>query len=97
MLFRSFVKKWRMDTYRESSIYQEFASFLAELDPEKILAFKPSEKQQQRFSQLLEQRRTNELAPEELEELSYFFTLEKIIRLAKAKALTLIVHESVPV
>ncbi len=37
----------------QSNVYDELAEFLASLAPEKVLAFKPSEKKQQRLSELL--------------------------------------------
>ncbi|MFN4256202.1 MAG: hypothetical protein ACK4Q5_14470 [Saprospiraceae bacterium] len=82
-----------MDTAAATSIYQEFAEFLAMLAPERVLAFRPSERQQNRLSHLLEAKKTGALSPSQESELEHFFTLERIMRLAKAKALTLIVNE----
>lgn len=84
-----------MDTTIGTSIFQEFAAFLALLSPEKVIAYHPSAGQQKRLSQLLELKQTGSLSPAQESELEHFFTIERIMRLAKAKALTLIVHEPI--
>ncbi len=77
----------------QNIIYDELAEFLASLGPEKVLAYKPSEKKQQRFSELLGLQETRDLTLAEKMEMEHFFTLERIIRIAKAHALTLLAHE----
>lgn len=77
----------------EISMYEEFATFLAQLAPEKILAYRPSEKQQSRLSFLLAQKQSHTLADGEEAELQHFFAIERIIRFAKTHALTLLVDE----
>ena len=72
----------------QSNVYDELAEFLASLAPEKVLAFKPSEKKQKRLSELLELQQTRSLTALEKMEMEHFFTLERIIRVAKAHALT---------
>ncbi len=79
----------------QSNVYDELAEFLASLAPEKVLAFKPSEKKQKRLSELLELQQTRSLTALEQMEIEHFFTLERIIRVAKAHALTLLDHELV--
>ena len=79
----------------QSNVYDELAEFLASLAPEKVLAFKPSEKKQKRLSELLELQQTRSLTALEQMEMEHFFTLERIIRVAKAHALTLLAHELV--
>ncbi len=79
----------------QSNVYDELAEFLASLAPEKVLAFKPSEKKQKRLSELLELQQTRSLTALEQMEMEHFFTLERIIRVAKAHALTLLSHELV--
>ena len=79
----------------QSNVYDELAEFLASLAPEKVLAFKPSEKKQHRLSELLLFQQSRDLTLAEKMEMDHFFTLERIIRVAKAHALTLLSHEPV--
>ena len=79
----------------QSNVYDELAEFLASLAPEKVLAFKPSEKKQKRLSELLELQQTRHLTALERMEMEHFFTLERIIRVAKAHALVLLSDELV--
>ncbi len=79
----------------QTNVYDELAEFLASLAPEKVLAFKPSEKKQQRLSELLVLQQSRDLTLGEKMEMDHFFTLERIIRIAKAHALTLLTNESV--
>ena len=79
----------------QSNVYDELAEFLASLAPDKVLAFKPSEKKQARLSELLSLQQSRALTPAEKTEMEHFFTLERIIRVAKAHALTLLSHEQV--
>lgn len=79
----------------QHSVYDDLAEFLASLSPEKVLAYQPSEKKQKRLSTLLDKKRSMELTAPEVEEMEHFFTLERIIRMAKTHALTLLTHEPV--
>jgi hypothetical protein len=74
----------------QSNVYDELAEFLASLAPEKVLAFKPSEKKQQQLNELLEQQQIRNLTALERVEMEHLFVLERIIRVAKAHALTLL-------
>lgn len=76
-------------------IYDDLAEFFAGLAPEKVLAFKPSVKLQERLSELLAQKQVASLSTEEKEELEHLFNLERIIRLAKAHAAQLLTHGKV--
>lgn len=77
----------------QQSVYDDLAEFLASLSPQKVLAYQPSEKKQRRLSELLSRKQAASLTESEANELEHFFTLERIIRLAKAHALTLLAHE----
>lgn len=81
--------------FQISNIYDELAEFLASLSPQKVLDFHPSEKKQQRLSELLEKKRSTLLTEEEEQELAGYFILERIIRTSKAHALMLLDHEPV--
>lgn len=77
------------------SVYDDLAEFLASLSPEKVLAYQPPEKKQVRLRELLSRRQDVALTDAEAMELEHFFTLERIIRLAKAHALTLLSNEPI--
>ncbi len=79
--------------FQASNVYDELAEFLASLSPEKVLNFHPSEQKQHRLSELLSKKAATPLSEEEVRELEGYFILERIIRTAKAHALTLIAHE----
>ncbi len=76
-------------------IYDDLAEFFAGLAPEKVLAFKPSVKLQERLSELLAQKQGAPLSADENEELEHLFNLERIIRLAKAHAAQILGHGKV--
>jgi hypothetical protein len=69
-----------------NSVYDEFAIFLANLSPRKILAYKSSAKAQERVNQLLEKNKINGLSEAENAEMERYMAIEHIVRLAKAKA-----------
>ena len=77
------------------SMFDDFARFMASLAPEKVLAFQPSARQQTRLSELLAFKQTRSLTADEQAELDYFFSIERILRLAKAEALSLLVYEPI--
>jgi hypothetical protein len=67
--------------------YFEFIDFIAAgTTPEQILAFRPSSMAQQRVEELIEREKDDHLSPDEKSELDYFFQLEHIFRVAKARA-----------
>jgi hypothetical protein len=55
---------------------------------EQILAIHPSPELQARMSQLLAQNKSSQLSPQEETELDRYLTLEHLVRLAKAQAIT---------
>lgn len=71
----------------QRSIYEELAEFMASMDPAKVMDYKASEEAQSRLEFLLEKKRDNKLSPDEQAELEHYFTVERIVRLAKARAL----------
>lgn len=71
-----------------SFILEELAELLAKMDPEKVIAFRTSEKAQERLEVLLEKNRAKEGLDElEKAELEQFMLVEHIVSLAKARAL----------
>lgn len=70
-----------------NSVYDELAFFLANLSPRKVLAYKASEKAQERVNVLLEKNASVGLTADENAEMERYMTVEHIVRLAKAKAM----------
>ena len=66
--------------------FDEIADFIAELNPAKLIALKPSEAVQQRLENLLLKNREEGLSDDEKHELERYLTLEHLISLAKARA-----------
>jgi hypothetical protein len=67
--------------------YLEFIDFIAAgTTPEKVVAFRPSSMAQQRVEELIAREKDDRLSPDEQSELDYFFQLEHILRVAKARA-----------
>ena len=72
------------------SVYDEVAAFMASMNPEKVIAFKPSKANQERLDNLLDKQRNEGLTPEEKSEIEHYLMLNRIIGLAKARALSLL-------
>lgn len=69
-------------------VFDELADLLASMDPDKVLAFRTSEKAQLRLDELLEKNKNPEgLSESEQSEMDQFMLLEHIVSLAKARAL----------
>lgn len=69
-----------------SAIFDEIVDFIATQNPERVLAFKASEKTSRRYEFLVQKEKTEGLDAAEKEELENFEILERIMRRAKAKA-----------
>ena len=69
-----------------SAIFDEIVDFIAAQNPERVLAFRASEKASQRYEVLVQKEKTEGLDAAEKEELENFEILERIMRRAKAKA-----------
>ena len=74
---------------QQADIYQDFADFIAGLSPEKLLNYYAPPKMQQRVELLIERKKEGVISKEEVAEMERYFTLEHIVRLAKARALRL--------
>ena len=69
------------------SIYDEIAAFVASMNPEKVVAFKPSKANQARLDWLLDKQKAQGLSEAERSELEHCLIINRIISLAKARAL----------
>jgi hypothetical protein len=72
------------------SIYDEVASFMASMNPAKVVAFKPSKKHQARLDFLLDKQKEEGLTADEKSEVEHYLMLNRIVGLAKARALNLL-------
>ncbi len=68
-------------------IYDEIAVFMANRDPAKVLAFKPSSTSQERLDHLLDKQKETGLSIGEISELEHYLIINRIVGLAKARAL----------
>lgn len=66
--------------------YEEVIDFIADTNPAKVLAFRPSEATKQRVSDLIYREKTTGLSPEEKSELDHYMQLEHLMRMAKIRA-----------
>ena len=68
-------------------VYLELIEFIAAgTTPEQVIAFRPSATAQERVEELISKSKDDHLSPDEQAELDYFFQLEHILRVAKARA-----------
>ena len=73
------------------SIYDEVATFMASMNPVKVVAFKASEAHQARLDLLLDKQQDEDLTADEKSEIEHYLMLNRIIGLAKARAINLLV------
>ena len=72
------------------SIYDELSGFIASMNPEKVVAFKPSKANQDRLDALLDKQKETELTVEEKTELEHYLIINRIVGLAKARAIKML-------
>lgn len=68
-------------------LYNQMAEMIALVEPEKLKKLKASNEMQTRFNLLMEKHKQNDISVEEKDELDHFIVLERLIRLAKVKAI----------
>ena len=67
-----------MDNSSVTSIYRDFAEFLAVLSPEKIMSYHPSKTQQNRLEELIKIKHEGTLTKAQKVELEHFKTIENL-------------------
>lgn len=72
------------------SVYNEVAEFMANMNPSRVIAFKPSDANQSRFDFLLDKQENSRLSNEEKNELEHYLILNRVVGLAKARALDIL-------
>ena len=71
-----------------SVAYLDLMDYLIEkATPEEILAYKASEKEEQRAAELLEKNSAGTLTPEESEELQQMLEVDRLVSVLKSRAL----------
>lgn len=74
----------------KSSVFDEISTFIAGMNPEKVASFKPSAAHQQRLDWLLAKQKDTPLSPEEKNEVEQYLMLNRLVGLAKARALQML-------
>ena len=69
-----------------TTAYDEVIDFIAGTSPEKVIAFRPSTKMQERVSILLFKEKNATLTATEKSELDNYLVIEHLMRMAKARA-----------
>ncbi|WP_428655490.1 hypothetical protein [Runella sp.] len=74
----------------ELSVFDEISLFIAGMNPKKVVAFKPSPVHQQRLDLLLDKQKDTSLSAEEKSELEHYLIINRIVGLAKARAVKML-------
>lgn len=77
---------------KDLSPYTELAEFIAQMNPEKTLAFKIPDRVGRRARALLEKQQLESLSAEERHEMESYLAMEALINLAKAEARLILAH-----
>jgi len=85
---RGLARAWSLEDTAMSALkaYDEVIDFIAAINPDKVLAFRPSEATKQRVSELIYREKTTGLSSEEKAELDHYMWLEHVMRMAKIRA-----------
>jgi len=75
---------------KESFVYDELSDFIAKMNPKKVINFKPSASNQQRVDALFIKQKEEMLSLEEKSELEQYLIINRIIGLAKARAIKML-------
>lgn len=75
---------------QSKSVYEELSDFIAGMNPQKVIAFKASESNQERLDFLSEKQKEAGLSIEEKSEVEHHLIINRIIGLAKVRAMQMI-------
>ncbi|MEZ0487431.1 hypothetical protein [Fibrella aquatica] len=75
---------------RPTSVFDEVSAFIAGMDPQKVANFKPSRTHQKRLDFLLDKQKDTPLTAEEKSEVEQYLMLNRIVGLAKARAIKML-------
>lgn len=74
----------------ETPVFNEISNFIAGMNPEKVINFKASDSSQDRLDSLLYKQKTESLSEDEKSELEHYLIINRIVGLAKARALKML-------
>lgn len=66
--------------------FDDLATFIAEIDPQKVLTYRPTQEAQKRVEELIRREKIEVITPMETEELEHYLLAEHVIRMAKIRA-----------
>jgi len=69
-----------------ANVYDQIADFMANMSPQKVVAFQASDTNQKRLDFLLDKQKMEGLSDKEKSELEHYLIINRIIGLAKARA-----------
>lgn len=75
---------------RKTSVFDEISTFIAGMNPEKVRNFKPSPRHQERLDSLLTKQKEAPLSAEEKSEIEQYLLVNRMVGLAKARAIHLL-------
>lgn len=75
---------------RKTAVFDETSMFIAGMNPEKVINFKPSPAHQQRLDFLLDKQKETPLTSEEKSEVEQYLIINRIVGLAKARAIKML-------
>jgi transcriptional regulator of aromatic amino acid metabolism len=75
---------------KQLSVFDEISTFIAGMNPEKVINFTPSSTHQQRLDFLLDKQTETGLSADEKSEVEQYILLNRMIGLAKARAIRLL-------
>ncbi len=75
---------------KQLSVFDEISTFIAGMNPEKVINFTPSPVHQQRLDELLDKQTETLLSADEKSEVEQYLILNRMIGLAKARAIRLL-------
>lgn len=73
-----------------ANVYDQIAEFMASMSPQKVVAFKASDVNQKRLDLLLDKQKLEGLSDKEKSELEHYLIINRIIGLAKARAMQIL-------
>lgn len=90
---RGRLKFAQKNTMTAHATYDLVADFIAGMNPQRILELRATPGMQDRLEELIEKEKTIGLTAAEKDELDHYVVLERLIRLAKARALFRLSHK----
>lgn len=77
------------------AVYDEIAELIANLDPIRVASLRAAAPMQKRFEVLVDKSHNKSLNHQEKDELDHYIVLERLIRLAKIRAMARVRKENI--